>query len=136
VSNMTYNFIGVPDAFHPVSHHQGDPTKIEKLVKIQTYHSQKVAEFLKRLADTPDGEGSLLDHSIVLYGSNMSNSNAHDQYPLPMAVLGGGCGKLKGGQHLKYAEHTPLANLLVTLLNRAGVPTEKVGDSTGQFAEI
>jgi hypothetical protein len=136
VSNMTYNFIGVPDAFHPVSHHQGDPTKIEKLVKIQTYHSQKVAEFLKRLADTPDGEGSLLDHSIVLYGSNMSNSNAHDQYPLPTAVLGGGCGKLKGGQHLKYAEHTPLANLLVTLLNRAGVPTEKVGDSTGQFAEI
>jgi hypothetical protein len=78
----------------------------------------------------------LLDHSIVLYGSNMSNSNAHDQYPLPTAVLGGGCGKLKGGQHLKYAEHTPLANLLVTLLNRAGVPTEKVGDSTGQFAAI
>ena len=136
VSNMTYNFIGVPDAFHPVSHHQGDATKIEKLVKIQTYHSQKVAEFLKRLSETPDGEGSLLDHSIVLYGSNMSNSNAHDQYPLPTAVLGGGCGKLKTGQHLKYAEHTPLANLLVTLLDRAGVPTEKVGDSTGQFSEI
>jgi hypothetical protein len=136
VSNMTYNFIGVPDAFHPVSHHQGDPTKIEKLVKIQTYHSQKLADFLKRLADTPDGDGSILDHSIILYGSNMSNSNAHDQYPLPTLLVGGGCGKIKGGQHLKYPEHTPLSNLLLTVLNRAGVPTEKVGDSTGEFAEI
>jgi hypothetical protein len=136
VSNMTYNFIGVPDAFHPVSHHQGDATKIEKLVKIQTFHSQQVAKFLKRLADTPDGEGSLLDHSLIVYGSNMSNSNAHNQYPLPTSVLGGACGMLKMGQHLQYPEHTPLANLWLTLLNRSGIPTEKIGDSTGQFAEI
>ena len=136
VSNMTYNFIGVPDGFHPVSHHQGDPTKIEKLIKIQTYHSEKLAAFLKRLSDTPDGEGSMLDHTIVLYGSNMSNSNAHDQYPLPTAILGGGCGRLRGGQHLRYPEHTPLANVMLTLLDRAGVPAEKVGDSTGKIAEI
>jgi len=136
VSNMTYNFIGVPDAFHPVSHHQGDPVKIEKLVKIQTYHSLRIAKFLQRLADTPDGDGSILDHSMILYGSNMSNSNAHDQYPLPTSILGGGCGKLKGGQHLKYPEHTPLANVLVTLLDKAGVPVDKIGDSTGRIAEI
>jgi hypothetical protein len=136
VSNMTYNFIGVPDGFHPVSHHQGDPVKIEKLIKIQTYHSQKIAAFLKRLADTPDGDGSILDHAIVLYGSNMSNSNAHDQYPLPTSIIGGGCGRLKGGQHLKYPEHTPIANVMLTLLDRAGVPAEKLGDSTGKLAEI
>jgi hypothetical protein len=136
VSNMTYPFIGVPDAFHPVSHHQGDPVKIAKLVKIQTYHSQKLAAFLKRLADTPDGDGSILDHSIIVYGSNMGNSNAHNQYPLPTAILGGGCGKLKGGQHLKYPEHTPLANVWLTLLQRVGMPVEKLGDSTGTIAEI
>jgi hypothetical protein len=136
VSNMTYNFIGVPDAFHPVSHHQGDTTKIEKLVKIQTYHTQKFAKFLDKLAATPDGDGTLLDHSILLYGSNMSNSNAHDQFPLPTAVIGGGSGRLKGGQHLRYPDHTPLANLLVTLLDRAGVPTDKIGDSNGQIVEI
>jgi len=136
VSNMTYNFIGVPDAFHPVSHHQGDATKIEKLVKIQTFHSQQLAKFLKRLGDTPDGEGSLLDHSLIVYGSNMSNSNAHNQYPLPTAVLGGACGTIKGGQHIVAPEHTPLSNLWLTLMNRAGVPLDKVGDSSGQFAEI
>jgi Protein of unknown function (DUF1552) len=135
-SNMTYPFIGVPDAFHPVSHHQGDPVKIGKLVKIQTYHSGKLATFLTRLANTPDGDGSVLDHSIIVYGSNMSNSNAHDHYPLPIAVLGGGCGKLKGGQHLTYPEQTPLANLWLTLLDRAGVPVKNVGDSVSEIAEI
>lgn len=136
VSQMTYPFIGVPDAFHPVSHHQGNPVKIEKLVKIQTYHSGKLATFLKRLADTPDGDGSILDHSIIVYGSNMSNSNAHNQYPLPIAVLGGGCGKIRGGQHLVYPEHTPVSNLWLTLLDRAGVPVKKVGDSAGEIREI
>jgi hypothetical protein len=136
VSNMTYPFIGVPDAFHPVSHHQDDPVKIAKLVKIQTYHSRKMAAFLERLAATPDGDGSILDHSIIVYGSNMSNSNAHNQYPLPISVLGGGCGKLKGGQHLVYPEHTALADLWLTLLDRAGVPVGKVGDSAGEIKEI
>ncbi len=136
VSNMTYPFIGVPDAFHPVSHHQGDAVKIEKLVKIQHYHTQKIAAFLKRLADTPDGDGSILDHAIILYGSNMSNSNAHNQYPLPTAIVGGGCGKIKGGQHIVYPEHTEISNVLLTILDRAGVPAQKVGDSTGVLAEI
>jgi uncharacterized protein DUF1552 len=136
VSNMTYPFIGVPDAFHPVSHHQDDPVKLAKLAKIQTYHSTKMAAFLKRLDATADGDGSILDHSIIVYGSNMGNSNAHNQYPLPTSVLGGGCGKLKGGQHLVYPEHTPLADLWVTLLDRAGVPVGKVGDSAGEIKEI
>jgi len=136
VSGKTYPFIGVPDAFHAVSHHQNDPVKIEKLVKIQSYHTRIFAKFLKRLADTPDGDGSILDHSLFLYGSNMSNSNMHNQYPLPTLLVGGACGKIKGGQHLKYPEHTPIANLHLTVLNRVGVPVQKIGDSTGQFAEI
>jgi Protein of unknown function (DUF1552) len=135
-SNVTYNHIGVSDAFHPLSHHQNDKARKDRLVKIQTYHSQAFAKFLTKLAAMPDGDGSVLDHSILLYGSNMSNSNAHDEFPLPTIVVGGGAGKLKGGQHLKYEDKTPLANLLLTLLDRAGVPVEKVGNSTQVFSEI
>jgi hypothetical protein len=135
-SNVTYNHIGVSDAFHPLSHHQNDKSRKERLVKIQTYHSQAFAKFLTKLAAMPDGDGSVLDHSILLYGSNMSNSNAHDEFPLPTIVVGGGAGKIKGGQHLKYEDKTPLANLLLTLLDRAGVPVEKIGNSTQVFAEI
>jgi hypothetical protein len=135
-SNVTYNHIGVADAFHPLSHHQNDKSRKERLVKIQTYHTQALAKFLAKLAAMPDGDGSMLDHSILLYGSNMSNSNAHDEFPLPTLVVGGGCGKMKGGQHLKYADRTPLANLLLTLLDRAGIPVEKVGNSSGVFAEV
>ena len=100
------------------------------------YHTQVFAKFLDKLAAMPDGDGSLLDHSILLYGSNMSNSNTHNDDPLPSAVLGGGCGKIKGGQHLNYPQDTPLANLLLTLLERAGVPVEKLGNSTGIFSEV
>jgi len=135
-SNVTYNHIGVSDAFHPLSHHQNDKAKKDRLVKIQTYHTQVFAKFLDKLAKMPDGDGSVLDHSILLYGSNMSNSNAHDEYPLPTIVVGGGAGKLKGSQHLRYPDKTPLANLLRTLLDRAGVPVEKFGDSTGIFSEV
>jgi BMFP domain-containing protein YqiC len=135
-SNVTYNHIGVSDAFHPLSHHQNDKARKERLVRIQTYHSQAFAKFLAKLAAMPDGDGSMLDHAILLYGSNMSNSNAHDEFPLPTLVVGGGCGKVKGGQHLRYPDRTPLANLHLTLLDRAGVPVEKVGDSTQVFAEV
>ena len=117
VSMRTYNQIGVSDAFHPLSHHQNDPAKLEKLAKIQTYHTEAFARFVKRLATTPDGDGSLLDHSIILYGSNMSNSDLHNNDPLPSAVLGHGYGKIKGGQHLHYPQDTPHANLLLTLLD-------------------
>jgi len=136
VSTQTYNHIGIPDAFHPLSHHQNDKAKIERLVKIQTYHTQVFAKFVAKLAAMPDGDGSMLDHSMILYGSNMSNSNAHNQFPLPSAVIGGGCGALKGGQHLRYADQTPLANLLLTVLDRIGVPVESIGDSTGEFKEM
>ncbi len=108
----------------------------KKLVKIQRYHTEVFASFLARLAKTPDGEGSLLDNAILLYGSNMSNSDRHDHFPLPLAVVGGGCGSCKGGQHLQYPDRTPIANLLLTLLDRAGVPADEVGDSTGRFTEI
>jgi hypothetical protein len=135
VSEQTYNHIGVPDAFHALSHHANDEAKKDRLVKIQRYHTEVFAKFLGRLAKMPDGDGSMLDHSILLYGSNMSNSNAHNQYPLPTALVGGGCGKIRGGQHINFKERTPLANVLLTVLQRSGVPIEKVGDSTGAIAE-
>ena len=134
-SNMTYNHIGVSDAFHPVSHHQNDPKRMDTLAKIQTYNTSVFAKFLTKLQKTPDGDGSLLDHSIMLFGSNMSNSNAHNHDPLPTAVVSG-WKTIKGGQHLKYPEHTTLANLHVTLLDRAGIATESVGDSTNKLSEI
>lgn len=136
VSMRTYNNLGVPDAFHPLSHHQNNPEKLDKLAKVQTFHSQVFGKFLERLANTPDGDGSLLDHSLIVYGSNMSNSDKHNNDPLPMALFGRAYGRLKGGQHLKYPQDTPLANLWVTVLNRAGVPVEKHGDSTGEFVEV
>jgi hypothetical protein len=136
VSGRTYNNIGVPDAFHAVSHHANDPTKIAKLVKIQTYHTEVFAKFLTKLAAMPDGEGSMLDHSLILYGSNMSNSDRHNQFPLPTSLVGGACGKVKGNQHLRYPDHTPLANVLLTILDRAGVPAESIGDSTKKLVEV
>ncbi len=136
VSGRTYNNVGVPDAFHALSHHANDPAKKEKLVRIQKYHTEVFAKWLTKLAAIADGDGSLLDHSIILYGSNMSNSDRHNQFPLPTAIVGGGCGKLKGGQHLKYEDHTPLANVLLTMLDRAGVPADKIGDSTQKLAEV
>jgi len=136
VSNMTYRQIGVSDAFHPLSHHQNDPAKMDRLSKIQAYHSRMFAKFLQKLSDTPDGDGSLLDHCILLYGSNMSDSNIHNNFPLPTSVFGGGCGTIKGNQHLRYEDHTPISNLLLTLLHRAGVPLEHLGDSSGELMEI
>ena len=136
VSNQPYTHIGIPDAFHPLSHHANNPAKMERLSKIQIYHSEVFAKFLKKLADTPDGVGNMLDNSVILYGSNMSNSNQHDHFPLPTAVLGGGCGKLKGNLHLRVPDKTPIANLHLTLLDRVGVPMDKLGDSAGKFSEI
>lgn len=136
VSNRTYPQVGVPDGHHAISHHQNKPEKIEKNVKIQLYHAGLFAGFIEKLNSIPDGDGSLLDHSIILYGSNMSNSNLHNHFPLPNVVLGGGAGAIKGGRHLKYADHTPMSNLLLTLLDKAGIPMESLGDSTGTFAEL
>jgi hypothetical protein len=136
VSEQTYNHIGVPDAFHALSHHANDEAKKARLVLIQRYHTQAFAKFLDKLDKMPAGEGSMLDNSILLYGSNMSNSNAHNQYPLPTAILGRGCGKIKGDQHINFASRTPLANVLLTVLNRAGIALDKVGDSTGLIEAV
>ena len=135
-SSMTYDHLGVPDSFHLLSHHQNDPAKIEQLVRIQAYHTRMFAAFVRTLAELPDGDGSMLDRSLILYGSNMSNSHAHDHFPLPLAVVGGGCGALRGGQHLRCPDRTPISNLLLTMLRRAGVPVESIGDSTGECADL
>jgi hypothetical protein len=136
-TNRTYNHIGIADSFHPVSHHANDLTRIEKLAKIQTWHLDQFAAFIKKMAETPDGQGSLLDHSMFMYGSNMSNSDRHDNYPEPNIVVGGGNGKMKlGGQHLVLPERTPIANLHLTLLQKVGVERDRFGDSTGTIADI
>jgi hypothetical protein len=136
VTMRTYNVVSVPDAFHPLSHHQNDPEKIEKLIRIQNWHSAQFAKFIKRLSAMPDGDGTMLDHSIILFGSNMSNSDLHNNDPLPSAVLGRAYGRIKGNQHLHFPQDTPHANLLLTLLDRAGVTLPALGNSTGMLAEV
>lgn len=136
VSNRTYNQVGVPDGHHAISHHQNREEKMAKNVKIQNYHVTLFSRFLGELAATTDGDGSLLDNAILLYGSNMSNSNAHDHFPLPNVVVGGGRGRLSGGRHLKCPDHTPMTNLLLTLAHKADVPIETLGDSTGALADL
>jgi hypothetical protein len=135
-SNLPYTQIGVAEAFHPLSHHQDDATKIEKLIKIQRYHVEAFSRFAQKLAKIPDGDGSMLDHSLLLFGSNMSNSNMHDHFPLPLMLVGNAHGRVKGNQHLRYPDRTPLANLLMTTLDRVGVPAEKLGDGTETFSEV
>jgi hypothetical protein len=134
VSGQTYNHIGVSDAFHPLSHHNNEPAKLERLVKVQTYHTQVFARFLDKLAAMPDGDGTMLDHSLFLYGSNMSNSNAHNHYPLPTSWVGG-WKTVKGNRHVVPPEKTPLSNVLLTFLDKIDVPQEKLGDSTGKLVE-
>jgi hypothetical protein len=131
-----YPHIGVPEPHHPLTHHQADPIKMEKCVKIQRHHIELFREYLEKLRNTPDGDGSLLDHVIILFGGGISNSDRHTHGPLPIFVAGGGSGTLKGGRHLIYPEHTPLANLQVTLMGKLGVPLEKLGDSNGSLREL
>jgi hypothetical protein len=136
VSYRTFPQIGVPDPFHATSHHQDNPEKLEKLTKINTYHVSLIAYFMDKLKAIPDGDGTLLDHSLVLFGSSMSNSNLHNHAPLPVFVAGGACGRLKGGRHIKYPEDTPMANLLATSLVKAGLTEDHIGDSTGILSEV
>jgi Protein of unknown function (DUF1552) len=128
ISNRTYPQVDVSEGHHAVSHHANRPEKIAMNARIQRYHVGLFGRFLAKLDATPDGDGSLLDHTVLLYGSNMSNSNAHDHYPLPNVVVGGA---LRGGQHIKEPDHTPMTNLILTLLNKADVPLDTLGDSTG-----
>jgi hypothetical protein len=139
-TNQTYNHIkpiGVPDSFHPVSHHANDLERINKLVLIQSWHMERFSAFLKKMSETPDGDGSLLDHSIFMYGSNMGNSDQHNNYPIPTVIVGGGNGKLKqGGQHITMPDRTPFANVHLTLLNKVGIETGKFADSTGMISAL
>jgi len=136
-TNRTYNHIGVPDAFHPVSHHADDKERLERLARIQTWHMERFVEFLDKMAATEHGDGTLLDNSIFMYGSNMSNSDKHDNYPVPNLLVGGGCGTLKrGGQHIVLPEHTPLANLHLTILNKVGIEVDSFADSTGIISQV
>ena len=131
-----YPQVGVPESHHPLTHHQNDPVKFEKCTIIQKYQVRLFAEYLEKLRSTPDGDGSLLDHVMILYGAGISDSDRHTHGPLPTLVLSGGAGTIKGGRHLVYPNDTPLTNLHVTLLNKMGVPAEKLGDSTEQFKEL
>ena len=133
LSSRTYPFIGVPDAHHPVSHHRNDPEMIAKKARIDTYHVQLFAYFVDRLRNTPDGDGSLLDHSLLMYGGGMGNGNLHRHSDLPCLLAGKLGGKFKTGHHIGYPENTPMANLLVTVLDKVGVNVEKLGDSTGKL---
>ncbi len=136
-SNRPYRPIGVTDGHHSVTHHMNDPEKIEKVVKINTYHVQAFAYLLDRLRKTPDGNGTLLDHSMIVYGSSISDGNAHTHHDLPLVLAGGASGQLKGGRHLRYPKETPMNNLLLNMLDKAGVPVpEKLGDSTGELERL
>ena len=130
-SPRPYPQIGVPDQHHTVSHHRNDPEYIAKKAKIDTYHIQVLSYLLRKLQETPDGDGTLLDNSMIVYGGGIGNGNLHEHTNLPCLVVGGGGGRLKGGRHRAYAEDTPYANLLLTVLDKAGVPADTLGDSTG-----
>ena len=133
-STRSYREIGISDGHHPLTHHMHDPEKIEKVTKINTHHVDMFAYLVKKLSETPDGDGSLLDHSLVLYGSSISDGNAHTHHDLPLVVAGSGNGKLKGGRHLRYPKMTPMNNLLLSMLDMSGVPLPgKLGDSTGEM---
>jgi hypothetical protein len=135
-STRTYPEIGVSEPHHPTTHHNNDPVKLANMAKINAFHVSLFAYFLDKLKSTRDGNGSLLDHSVYLYGSGMGNPNVHDHVNLPILVAGGGAGKLKGGRHIKYAEPTPLANLHLTLLDKVGVHLDKFADSQGKIKEL
>jgi hypothetical protein len=135
-SGRSYPQIGVPDSHHSVSHHDNNPEKLAKIAKIDAYHVQQLAYFLKKLSETQDGDASLLDRSMILYGGGISNGNLHNHNSLPALLAGGGAGQLKGGRHLDYREDTPMSNVLLSILDKAGARTDNLGDATGVLAEL
>jgi hypothetical protein len=135
-SMRTYTNLGIAEGFHPLSHHGNNAQKMERLVQIQRYHAEVFAKFIDRLSKAKEGEGTVLDHSTILFGSNMSNSDRHNNDPLPAAILGHANGKIKGGQHVKYPQDSRFSDLLVTLFDRNNIPVEKLGDSGGILSEI
>jgi len=135
-SNRPYRSIGVSDGHHSVTHHQHDPDKIAKVAKINAYHVQNLAYMLEKLRTTRDGDGTLLDHSQILYGSSISDGNAHTHHDLPLVLAGGAAGQIKGGRHIRYPKETHMNNLLLTMLGQAGVHADQLGDSTGEIPSV
>jgi hypothetical protein len=135
-SNRVYPEIGVPESHHPITHHRNQPEWIEKVTKINVYHMELFGYFLNKLKNTPDGAGSLLDNSMIVYGSGLSDGNQHAHSDLPVVVAGRGAGALKPGRHIRYTSGTPMTNLYLTLLDRAGVRPESIGDSTGKVEHL
>ena len=135
-SGRTYPEIGVPEAHHPTSHHQNDPDKLAKLTRVNTYHTTLLAYYLDRLQATPDGDGTLLDHLALVYGGGLSDGNRHSSENLPILVMGGGAGRLRGGRHVRCPDPTPMSNLHVTLLDKLGMPVERFGTSTGDLNPV
>jgi hypothetical protein len=135
-SMRTYTNLGIAEGFHPLSHHGNNAQKMERLVQIQRYHTEVFAKFVDRLSKAKEADGTVLDHSTILFGSNMSNSDRHNNDPLPAALLGHAHGRIKGGQHVKYPQDSRFADLLVTLFDRNNIPVEKIGDSGGILSEI
>jgi hypothetical protein len=135
-SMRTYTNLGIAEGFHPLSHHGNNPQKMDKLVEIQKYHTQVLAGFIRKIEAAKEGDGTVLDHSTILFGSDMSNSDRHNNDPLPSAVLGHANGKIKGGQHVKYPQDSRHADLLFTLLQRNDIPVKSIGDSADGFSEV
>jgi len=136
-SNRAYREIGISDGHHSISHHQGDAERVEKLIKIDEFHTAMFAYMLKKLKETPDGDGTLLDHSLVVFGSSLSESNQHTHDDLPIVLAGSGNGQLKGNRHLAYPKETPLNNLFLSMFDVAGMPhVQGFGDSTGRLTDL
>ena len=135
-SPRAYPEIGIPEAHHGLTHHQGDKEKIEKVTQINCFHAKQFAYLLEKLRSTPDGDGTLLDHSMITYGSGLSDGNAHDHANLPMVLAGRGSGGVKPGRYMRYPKETPMANLYVAMLDRMGVPVESLGDSNGELGYL
>jgi hypothetical protein len=135
-SQATYPQIGVPEAHHWTSHHGGNPDKINMVTKINTHHTTLLSHLLDRMRKTQDGDGTLLDHSILMYGAGFGDGNLHNAELIPIMMLGGGCGTLKGNRVIKTPERTPMTNVGVSILTKVGVPVDKIGDSTGPLAEL
>jgi hypothetical protein len=133
MSNLSFPELGFGDPYHPLTHHQGDPLKISRVIQVNRFHTGLFAYFLDKLRSTPDGNGSLLDHSTVLYGSPLSDGNLHMFKDLPILLVGGASGQLQGGRHIRFPKDTPITNLYLTLLDKLGVSVENMGDSTGKL---
>ena len=136
VSGRAYPEIGVSDSHHPLSHHQDEPAKLERLHKINEYHFRQFAYLVEKLAGLPEGDGTMLDSTLFLYGTGISDSNTHFHDDLPIALVGGKAAGIKGGRYIRYADDTPLANMHITILEKLGVPMESLGDSTGKVDRL